>query len=87
MVKLSQGSELINRIASKLQDVLNGNISGMAETRIGGSNLAVERTTALYEYGQQTQNQVEHVDNSLDQEFWDIDCKTLALFFSFNELY
>ncbi|UKZ60602.1 uncharacterized protein TrAtP1_001874 [Trichoderma atroviride] len=71
MVKLSQGNELINRIASKLQDVLNGNINGMAEARMGGNSPTVERAAALDQYGRRAQNLVEHVDNSLDQEFWD----------------
>jgi hypothetical protein len=87
MVKLSQGNELINRIASKLQDVLNGNISSITEAREGAKNPAVEGTTAFYEYGQQAQRQVKHVDNSLDQEFWDIYCKRLALFFPHSTNY
>ncbi|GFP53146.1 hypothetical protein TASIC1_0002033000 [Trichoderma asperellum] len=58
MVKLSQGNELINRIASKLQDMLNGSVSNIMEAHEGPNNTAVEKTTAF--------------QNSLDPEFWDI---------------
>jgi hypothetical protein len=80
MVKFSQGNELINLIASRLQDVLSGNISGITKGREGANNTVAEKTTALHEHSQWAQNQAELVDVSLDQEFWNIYCETMAPF-------
>lgn len=72
MVKLSQGNELINRIASKLQDMLNGSNSNIIEAHEGPNNTAVEKKTAFQKYDQVAEKAMKLVDNSLDAEFWDI---------------
>ncbi|EHK42973.1 hypothetical protein TRIATDRAFT_285651 [Trichoderma atroviride IMI 206040] len=68
MVKFSQGNEAIDRIAYKLRDMLE---SDVAKPHGGVNNTAVEKTTALRGNHQRAESAMEHVDNSLDPEFWD----------------
>lgn len=75
MVKPSQGNELINRIASKLQNVLNGNIIDITEANEGPNNTAIETTAVFQKYNQGAEKVMKSVDNSLDPEFWNIYCK------------
>ncbi|KAM0524785.1 hypothetical protein ACHAPE_000888 [Trichoderma viride] len=68
MVKFSPGNEAIDRIAYKLRDMLE---SDVAKTYKGVNNTAVEKPTAVHESNHGAVKVMEHVDNSLDPEFWD----------------
>lgn len=75
MVKFSQGNEAINLIAYKLRDILEGD---GAKTYNGMNNTAAEKATAVYEGSQGAEKIIDHVDNSLDPEFWDIKGNKMA---------
>lgn len=75
MVKFSQGNEAVDRIAYKLRDMLESDVTKGYE---GVNNLAVERTTALHEHSKGAEKVMEPVDNSLDPEFWNTYCKKTA---------
>jgi hypothetical protein len=72
MVKFSYGNMLIDRIASKLQDVLNINVSDMTKAHEGSNNTDVDATPVFQTHSQATEKAITPVDNSFDQEFWDI---------------
>lgn len=75
MVKFSQGNEAIDRIAYKLRDMLE---SDAAKTYGGVNDTAVEKTRTVHESNQGAEKEMEHVDNSLDPDFWDIKGKIMA---------
>ncbi|UKZ74110.1 hypothetical protein TrVFT333_001767 [Trichoderma virens FT-333] len=69
MVKFSAGSELIDRIAFKLQAMLKIHVEkGDKEA----SGPAVTKTTVFQSNIQPTDAVVDHVDPTVDPEFWDI---------------
>ncbi|KAL7791949.1 hypothetical protein V8C37DRAFT_410308 [Trichoderma ceciliae] len=69
MVRFSQGNELIDRIAYKLQNMLGGDVAKAGEE---ASNPAIGPTTAFRENNQRVQVLVNHVDPALDAEFRNI---------------
>ncbi|PNP49580.1 hypothetical protein THARTR1_09902 [Trichoderma harzianum] len=69
MVKFSPGSELIDRIAYKLQEMLKG---GIQEVDEGPSEPSIEKMAAFDMESQPTQTFVDHVDPAVDVDFWDI---------------
>ncbi|KAF3068713.1 Protein SERAC1 [Trichoderma lentiforme] len=69
MVKFSPGSELIDRIAYKLQDMLK---DGTEETDEEASEPSIEKMAAFHSGSQSTQIVVNHVDPAADPDFWDI---------------
>ncbi|KAL6830099.1 hypothetical protein V8C40DRAFT_239362 [Trichoderma camerunense] len=69
MVKFSPGSELIDRIAYKLQDMLKGGIEEAGEET---SEPYIEMMAALHLDSQRALVFGNHVDPDLDSDFWDI---------------
>lgn len=72
MVKFSQGNELIDRIAYKLQDMLRDDVEKAGEEE---SDPAIGKTTASRENYRQAQVFRDNVDPAVDPEFWDIHCR------------
>ncbi|KAL7916222.1 hypothetical protein GGI35DRAFT_473518 [Trichoderma velutinum] len=68
MVKFSAGSELIDRIAYKLREMLKDD----AEKADEGPSGAVEKTTIFNINSQPAQMLVDHIDPTIDPDFWDI---------------
>ncbi|KAL6807500.1 hypothetical protein GGI42DRAFT_245801 [Trichoderma sp. SZMC 28013] len=69
MVKFSPGSELIDRIAYKLQDMLKDETEEADEE---ASEPSIEKMAAFNIDSQPTQTFMNHVDPSVDPDFWDI---------------
>ncbi|KAK4077349.1 uncharacterized protein Triagg1_3681 [Trichoderma aggressivum f. europaeum] len=68
MVKFSPGSELIDRIAYKLQEMLEDVITGADEET---SRPSIGKMTAFHIDSPSAQTFVNHVDPSVDPDFWD----------------
>ncbi|QYS93355.1 hypothetical protein H0G86_000732 [Trichoderma simmonsii] len=69
MVKFSPGSKLIDRIAYKLQDMLN---DATKEANEEASEPSLEMIGTFHIGSQSTQIVVNHVDPAIDPDFWDI---------------
>lgn len=78
MVKFSPGSELIDRIAYKLQGMLKDGIEEAGEET---SEPYIEMMAALHLDSQRALVFGNHVDPDLDSDFWDIHCKYILLFY------
>lgn len=78
MVKFSPGSEIIDRIAYKLQDILK---FGTEEADEEAGEPRIEKMAAFHIDSQPSQTFVNHVDPAVDPDFWDIHCKYVLLLY------
>ncbi|KAM6481421.1 hypothetical protein HDV62DRAFT_398146 [Trichoderma sp. SZMC 28011] len=76
MVKLSIGSEIIHRIAYKLQGMLK---DGIEEADEEATEPSIDNMVAFNIDSQLTQAFVDHVDPAVDPDFWDIHSITQAI--------
>lgn len=76
MVKLSIGSEIIHRIAYKLQGMLK---DGIEEADEEATEPSIDNMVAFNIDSQLTQAFVDHVDPAVDPDFWDIHCRYMLL--------